>query len=58
MVGVTANLNDQEMHTPRSTGIVYWEGSVRTTGTRGEAPIEGVGYVELTGYASPFDAPL
>jgi predicted secreted hydrolase len=55
---LAANLDDQEMHTPRSTGVVYWEGSVGAKGTRGDAPIEGVGYVELTGYASPFDAPL
>jgi len=55
---LAANLKDQEMHTPRSTGVVYWEGSVGVTGTRGDAPIEGVAYVELTGYASPFDAPL
>lgn len=55
---LVANLKDQEMDTRRSTGVVYWEGSVRTTGTRGEHPIEGVGYVELTGYDRPFDAPL
>ena len=57
-LSLAANLDDQEMHTPRSTGVVYWEGSVHATGTRGDAPIDGVGYVELTGYASPFNAPL
>jgi predicted secreted hydrolase len=30
---VTANLEDQEMRTPRSTNVVYWEGSVRAEGT-------------------------
>lgn len=57
-LNLAANLDDQEMHTPLSTGVVYWEGSVRATGTRGETPIEGVGYVEMTGYAGPFNAPL
>lgn len=28
----------------------YWEGAVRVTGTRGGRPIQGQGYVELTGY--------
>lgn len=57
-LSLAANLKDQEMHTPRSTGIIYWEGSVRAAGTRGDESIEGDGYVELTGYARPFDAPL
>jgi predicted secreted hydrolase len=57
-LSLTANLEDQEMHTPRSTGVVYWEGSVNATGTRANMPIQGAGYVELTGYAKPFDAPL
>ncbi len=55
---VTANLDDQEMRTPRSTNVVYWEGSVRAEGTHSAAAIDGVGYVELTGYAQPFDAPM
>ena len=55
---VTANLDDQEMRTPRSTNLVYWEGSVQAEGTHNEKAIDGVGYVELTGYAQPFDAPM
>ena len=31
--------------------IAYWEGLVQATGTREGKPIEGQGYVELTGYA-------
>ena len=31
--------------------IVYWEGAVRFTGTRAGAPVSGVGFVEMTGYA-------
>ena len=55
---VRANLDDQEMRTPNSTNVVYWEGSVQAKGTRNETAIDGVGYVELTGYAQPFDAPM
>lgn len=55
---VTANLVDQEMRTPRSTNVAYWEGSVQVRGNRDEKAIKGVGYVEMTGYAKPFDAPM
>ncbi len=55
---VRANLDDQEMRTPNSTNVVYWEGSVQAKGTRNSTAIDGVGYVELTGYAQPFDAPM
>ena len=55
-VAVTSNLPDQEMHTLQSTGVTYWEGSVSAKGTKGGSPIDGQGYVELTGYAGPFTA--
>jgi predicted secreted hydrolase len=42
---------DQELDTRQTTGVAYWEGDVRVTGTRNGAPISGQGYVELTGYA-------
>ncbi len=48
---VKSNLADQEMHTAGTSGVVYWEGSVSARGTKGDSPVEGVGYVELTGYA-------
>jgi predicted secreted hydrolase len=35
-------------------GVVYWEGLVDAEGNRAGRPIEGSGYVELVGYASPF----
>jgi predicted secreted hydrolase len=57
-VTIVSNLADQEMRTSASTGVVYWEGSVSINGTRDGRPIEGQGYVELTGYAGPFDAPM
>ena len=55
-VAVSSNLPDQEMHTLQSTGVTYWEGSVSAKGTKGGSPIDGQGYVELTGYAGPFTA--
>jgi len=55
---VTANLEDQEMTTSRSSGVDYWKGSVSVMGTVGGRPVSGVGYVELTGYGKAFDAPM
>jgi predicted secreted hydrolase len=53
---LSANLPDQEMRTVQSSGVTYWEGSIGIRGLKGGAPIEGQGYVELTGYAGDFDA--
>ena len=52
------NLADQEMLTSESTGVTYWEGSVSIRGTKEATPIQGLGYVELTGYAEGFDVPM
>jgi predicted secreted hydrolase len=57
-LSVAAQLPDQEMRTAQTTQVTYWEGSVRIQGERDGQPVEGFGYVELTGYAEPFDAPL
>jgi predicted secreted hydrolase len=48
-------LSDQELITEKSTRITYWEGSVSVSGRSGENPIKGIGYVEMTGYAKPFN---
>ena len=48
---VTAAQPDQELRTPRSTQVTYWEGAVVVTGTRGADPVTGRGYLEMTGYA-------
>ncbi len=57
-ITLTASVKDQEMRTPRTTRVDYWEGSLVVTGTRKGESIDGIGYLELTGYADPFDAPL
>lgn len=55
---VAASMPDQEMQTPDSTRVNYWEGSVAADGSVAEQPVQGRGYVELTGYAKFFNAPL
>jgi predicted secreted hydrolase len=40
---------DQELRTT----VRYWEGAVSVRGTSGGKPVEGEGYVELTGYGEP-----
>ena len=46
---------NQELMTDRSTQVTYWEGAVNVTGEVGERHMTGQGYVELTGYAKPFE---
>ena len=48
---IVPNLADQEMLTPDSTNVTYWEGSVALTGKTTGVRVNGRGYVELTGYA-------
>jgi predicted secreted hydrolase len=55
---VAANMSDQEMQTPGSTGVTYWEGSVAANGSVANRIVQGQGYVELTGYAQSFSAPM
>ena len=55
---VVPNLADQELQTLETTQVTYWEGSVSVNAVQGSHPIRGTGYVELTGYERPFDAPL
>jgi predicted secreted hydrolase len=50
-------LEDQELVTRGSTGITYWEGAVDVEGSFGGTPVQGDGYVEMTGYDRAFRAP-
>jgi predicted secreted hydrolase len=47
---LSPTLADQELDTRPTTGVIYWEGSQRVTGSYAGAPVSGDGYVELTGY--------
>jgi predicted secreted hydrolase len=42
---------DQELRTTESTGIIYWEGATRVTGSSDQGQVHGSGYLEMTGYA-------
>jgi len=55
---IRARIDNQEMDTRQTTGVVYWEGSVTAEGTAAGRPVSGTGYVEMTGYDQPFDAPM
>ena len=57
-VSIIPNLSNQELITEKSTRVTYWEGSVSVSGRSGQNPVSGVGYVELTGYAKPFNLSL
>jgi predicted secreted hydrolase len=49
---ITPAFNNQELFTPGSTGVSYWEGSSHISGTRQGHSIAGQAYVEMTGYAA------
>ncbi len=49
-IDLRPTVNDQELDTRPSTGVVYWEGSQVVSGTRSGTAISGQAYVELTGY--------
>ena len=51
-VVVTPTVRNQELMTHGSTAVTYWEGSATVKGERAGRPVAGLGYVELTGYAS------
>lgn len=50
-IRLVPSLPDQELLTQATTGVTYWEGEVIVTGTVDDMPVDGLGYVELTGYA-------
>jgi len=45
-LAVVPRVADQELRTV----VRYWEGAVSVRGVSGDEPVEGDGYVELTGY--------
>ncbi len=49
-VDLVPTVDAQELDTRSTTGVVYWEGSQRVSGTRNGLPLGGEAYVELTGY--------
>ncbi len=51
VVTLEPTVDDQELDTRETTGVVYWEGSQRVSATLGGEPVEGEAYVEITRYA-------
>lgn len=47
-------MDDQELVTGDTTGVSYWEGACKVSGTNGGKPVKGKAYVEMTGYAEVF----
>ncbi len=55
---LTPRMAAQELATTRSTQVTYWEGAIAAAGTAGGQPVQGKGYMELTGYAERFNKKL
>lgn len=49
-LSVRTDLKNQELFTKGSISPVYWEGAVTYTGQMRGQPVNGVGYLEMTGY--------
>ncbi len=49
-------LPSQELASPAGFVPAYWEGAVVLTGSKGRSRIDGVGYLEMTGYDHPIGA--
>ncbi len=50
VITLEPTVKDQELVVPSMGGVAYWEGSVRLKAVSRGVPVQGVGYVELTGY--------
>jgi predicted secreted hydrolase len=44
-------MSSQELTSSTDPGLSYWEGAITIDGTKRGAGINGVGYLEMTGYA-------
>ena len=50
VITLQPTVDDQELDTRATTGVIYWEGSQVVTATRNGEPLGGEAYVELTRY--------
>ena len=53
---LTPTIADQEIRSPAPAKVTYWEGQVKIEGVKNGAPVAGLGYAELTGYAGGMGA--
>jgi predicted secreted hydrolase len=49
------DLKSQEISGETEIAPSYWEGAIRLSGHQGTTKVDGVGYLELTGYDRPLD---
>jgi len=49
-LATTTRLKSQELAGGSKLAPSYWEGAIAIVGTRGDASVRGVGYLEMTGY--------
>jgi predicted secreted hydrolase len=54
-LAATTRLKSQELAGGNKIAPSYWEGSIGIDGTRGDAKVRGVGYLEMTGYGRPLE---
>ena len=54
-LAITTRLKSQELAGGSKIAPSYWEGAISIEGTRSGANVRGVGYLEMTGYARPFE---
>ena len=54
-LAATTRLKSQELAGGSKIAPSYWEGAIAIEGTRRGESIRGVGYLEMTGYARPFE---
>ncbi|MEQ1884749.1 MAG: lipocalin-like domain-containing protein [Bryobacteraceae bacterium] len=52
-VSLSTPLTQQELTGKRRSAPAYWEGAIRIQGSKNGQSIEGLGYLEMTGYAGP-----
>jgi predicted secreted hydrolase len=48
-------LPSQEMMSATKLAPSYWEGAITLSGHKGQSPLSGAGYLEMTGYDRPFE---
>lgn len=51
-LSVTTTVENQELDTRQTTGVIYWEGYVNVTGDKAGRAVTGRGYLEMTGYVA------
>jgi predicted secreted hydrolase len=49
-LATSAAMDNQELVSSHQYSPSYWEGAIRVTGSRGQQPLTGRGYLEMTGY--------